>query len=45
MYREWQGSYGSCNGAQYFTYVPHLFPDLSSQVINLPAEFQTKINW
>lgn len=45
MYREWQGTYGSCNGARYFNQVPDRFPAFASQVSNLPAEYTNKITW
>ena len=45
MYREWQGTYGSCNGARYFYQVPDRFPAFSSQVSNLPAEYNGKTSW
>ena len=45
MFREWQGDYGSCNGARYFNHVPDRFPDFASQVSNLPAEYNGKESW
>lgn len=45
MYREWQGTYGSCNGSRYFNQVPDRFPSFASQVVGLPAEYEGKVSW
>lgn len=45
MYREWQGSMGSCNGAVYFNAIPLRFPIYANEVVNLPQEFSTKVIW
>ena len=45
MYREWEGTYGSCNGAQYFSNVPDRFPFFANDVVDLPADLVNKTTW
>jgi len=43
-YREWKGSFGSCNGSGSFSNVPTRFPTFTSGVSNLPIELNGKVN-
>lgn len=45
QYRQWQGTYGSCNGAMYFKDNGTVFPKASENVLDLPAELVNKTDW
>lgn len=45
MYREWQGSFGSCNGASYFSAAPTRFPTFVQSISGLPSELTNKTDW
>lgn len=44
-YREWEGTYGSCNGSMKFQRVPTRFVDFASGVSGLPSDLQGKDDW
>lgn len=45
MYREWQGTFGSCNGAKYFNEAPTRFPVFAQGISGLPSELVNKTDW
>ncbi len=45
MYREWQGNYGSCNGAFYFRDAPSRYSYFVQGINGLPAELLNKTDW
>jgi hypothetical protein len=45
MYRQWQGRFGSCNGASYFSWAPEQFGIISGAISDLPSALLNKTEW
>jgi hypothetical protein len=45
MYRQWQGSFGSCNGATYFSWAPEEFRVVAGSITGIPSALLDKTDW